>query len=111
MLRYRREDRPVIHTNGTYIHSIHMKTKGCSKDSGQGMLTPVSKGQKGMRAQAGGQYIFITDALLTFKSQQKSGDYHDDMKCTNFTEWIVEKLILIGQHSESLSWTLPPIVS
>lgn len=36
---------------------------------------------------------FIPNAQLIFKSQSKSGHYHDDMNRTNFMQWLSEKLI------------------
>ncbi|CAG4961088.1 unnamed protein product [Colias eurytheme] len=36
---------------------------------------------------------FIPDAQLIFKSQTKSGDYHDDMNRENFMKWIKDKLL------------------
>ncbi|CAH2103226.1 unnamed protein product [Euphydryas editha] len=36
---------------------------------------------------------FIDGALLMFKSQSKSSDYHDDINSTNFQKWLREKLI------------------
>ncbi|KAM3964278.1 LOW QUALITY PROTEIN: uncharacterized protein ACR2FA_001768 [Aphomia sociella] len=36
---------------------------------------------------------FIPNAQLIFKSQSKSGDYHDDINRDNFTKWLKEMLL------------------
>lgn len=57
-----------------------------------GVLKPISKGQRFIIVHAGGNYGFVENACLIFKSQTKSGDYHDDMNHTNFKKWVLEKL-------------------
>lgn len=36
---------------------------------------------------------FVKNALLIFKSGQKSGDYHESMNYDNFSKWVFNKLI------------------
>lgn len=57
-----------------------------------GVLEPISKGQRFIIVHAGGNQGFVENACLVFKSQTKSGDYHDDMNHTNFKKWVLEKL-------------------
>lgn len=62
-------------------------------DSLHGLLAPVSKGQRLIIVHAGGEQGFIPNAYVRFKSQQKTGDYHDDMNYANYEKWIKERLI------------------
>lgn len=57
-----------------------------------GVLEPISKGQRFIIVHAGSNQGFVENACLVFKSQTKSGDYHDDMNHTNFKKWVLEKL-------------------
>ncbi|RVE39844.1 hypothetical protein evm_015506 [Chilo suppressalis] len=61
-------------------------------DDEDGVLEPISKGQRFIIVHAGGNQGFVENACLVFKSQTKSGDYHDDMNHTNFKKWVLEKL-------------------
>jgi hypothetical protein len=42
---------------------------------------------------AGGHSGFIPNALVIFKSNQKTGNYHNEMNGENYTCWLKEKLI------------------
>lgn len=42
---------------------------------------------------AGGMDGFVPNALLMFKANQKSGDYHDNMNYENYSKWIQTQLI------------------
>ncbi|GBP12806.1 hypothetical protein EVAR_6129_1 [Eumeta japonica] len=42
---------------------------------------------------AGGEAGFVPNALLTFKADTKSGDYHDNMNSDNYERWLRTKLI------------------
>jgi hypothetical protein len=42
---------------------------------------------------AGGRRGFIPNALVIFKSNQKTGDYHNEMNGENYIRWLKEKLI------------------
>lgn len=53
----------------------------------------MSKGNKWIIVHAGGETGFVENALLVFKSNTKSGDYHEEMNNTNFKKWITEKLL------------------
>ncbi|XP_046685395.1 uncharacterized protein LOC124371124 [Homalodisca vitripennis] len=77
----------------TYIHSTHTKTNGWTDGTTSGLKTPLSKGQRLIIVHAGGEGGFINNALLTFKSGKKSGDYHDDMNYDNYERWVNTKLI------------------
>ncbi|KAH9638425.1 hypothetical protein HF086_007732 [Spodoptera exigua] len=80
-------------TDETYIHNTyHAKNCWQSKEE-PGLFTSESAGSRWIIAHAGSEYGFINNALLIFKSQSKSSDYHDDMNSTNFLKWMNEKLI------------------
>jgi hypothetical protein len=40
-----------------------------------------------------GKCGFVTNALFIFKSNSKTGDYHDEMNSENYIRWLNEKLI------------------
>lgn len=85
--------KPVIYLDETYIHSSHTSGKCWQGEGVEGVLEPVSKGQRYIIVHAGGDTGFVENALLVFKSNTKSGDYHDEMNSTNFKKWIIEKLV------------------
>ncbi|XP_046684781.1 uncharacterized protein LOC124370533 [Homalodisca vitripennis] len=91
--RYREEGRPIVYTDETYVHASHTKPHSWSDGSNKGLLTPISKGEYGIIVHAGNENGFIDNALLVFKSGQKSGDYHDCMNFKNYKKYLQEKLI------------------
>lgn len=93
VVKFRNEGRPVIYTDETYIHSSHTTTKEWSDNSGEGLKAPVSKGKRLIIVHAGGVNGFVPNALLIFKSGQKSGDYHHDMNFENYKRWMETQLI------------------
>ena len=42
---------------------------------------------------AGGETVFVSDALLIFKLGSKKGDYHNEMNYEYYGEWITEILM------------------
>jgi transposase len=91
--RYREDNRPIVYTDETYIHTTHAPSISWSDKSGEGMKIPISKGSRFIIVHAGSEKGFIPNALLMYKSHQKTGDYHDDMNFTNYQKWLTEKLI------------------
>lgn len=89
----RLEGRPVIFLDETYIHCTYSVSKCWQSDDEVGVLKNDSTGTRWIIVNAGGEMGFIPNALLIFKSQSKSGDYHDDMNRANFMKWLTEKLI------------------
>jgi len=87
------QPQPLIYLDETYIHSSHTSGKCWQGEGVDGVLEPVSKGQRYIIIHAGGDTGFVNNALLVFKSNTKSGDYHDDMNSTNFKKWVIEKLV------------------
>ncbi|GBP58671.1 hypothetical protein EVAR_97074_1 [Eumeta japonica] len=85
--------RPLIYLDETYIHSSHTSGKCWQGEGIEGVLEPVSKGQRYIIVHAGGDAGFVKNALTVFKSNTKSGDYHDDMNSANFKKWVIEKLV------------------
>ncbi|GBP64472.1 hypothetical protein EVAR_46236_1 [Eumeta japonica] len=59
----------------------------------KGIKKPVSKGNRLVIAYAGGEAGFVPNALLTFKVDTKSDDYHDNMISENYDRWFRTKLI------------------
>lgn len=91
--RYRNEGRPIVYTDETYVHSSHTKPSSWSDGTEHGLKTPISKGKRLIVVHAGSNQGFIPNALLVFKSNQTTGDYHHDMNNMNFEKWLVDKLI------------------
>lgn len=87
------DKKPVIYLDETYIHSSHTAGRCWQSDDIDGVLNPVSKGNRWIIVHAGGETGFVDNALLVFKSNTKSGDYHDEMNNANFKKWVTEKLI------------------
>lgn len=90
---YRQNKRPIIYNDESYIHSSHTTSHAWSSGETDGLKKPLSKGNYAIIVHAGGEEGFVNDALLTFKSGQKSGDYHDAMNYKNYEKWLTEKLI------------------
>nr|XP_026497740.1 uncharacterized protein LOC113401879 [Vanessa tameamea] len=87
------EKRPIVYLDEIYIHNTY-HTKSCwQSEKEPGLMVSESVGSRWIIAHAGTENGFINGALLMFKSQSKSSDYHDDMNSTNFLKWLREKLI------------------
>ncbi|KAJ8728903.1 hypothetical protein PYW07_006599 [Mythimna separata] len=91
--KYRDEGRPIVFTDESYVHSSHTKGKTWSDDSAKGLKRPISKGQRIVMVHAGSEAGFVPNALLMFKSGNKTGDYHDDMNFVNYEKWLQTQLI------------------
>jgi hypothetical protein len=52
-----------------------------------------SRKGKDIIVHAGGCRGFIPNALVTFKSNQKTGDYHNEINGENYICWLKEKLV------------------
>ncbi|XP_072930356.1 uncharacterized protein [Epargyreus clarus] len=87
------EKKPVVYLDETYIHSSHSTDKCWQGPDVEGDLEPVSKGNRWIIVHAGGEEGFVENALLVFKSNTKSGDYHDEMNNDNFKRWTIKKLL------------------
>lgn len=90
---YRIQGRPVVYTDETYIDTTHISSKSYSDGSTSGLKKPISKGNRLIIVHAGGEDGFIPNALLMFKANQKSGDYHNNMNAENYTKWLQTQLI------------------
>lgn len=90
---YRQENRPIIYTDESYVHSTHAQSKSWSDGTTYGLHKPMSKGQRAIIVHAGSENGFVPNALLIFKSGTKSGDYHDDMNFQNYEKWLRNQLI------------------
>lgn len=92
---FRKEGRPIVYIDETYIDSSHSQSKGwgVKKPDKSSLKKPVSKGSRTIILHAGGKMGFITNCLTMWKSRVVSGDYHHNMNFTNFSKWLREKLI------------------
>lgn len=87
------DKRPVVFLDETYIHPTYHANKCWQSDEEQGVLVSDSVGSRWIIGHAGSENGFVENALLIFKSQSKSSDYHDDMNTTNFLKWMTEKVV------------------
>ncbi|XP_063633868.1 uncharacterized protein LOC134804684 [Cydia splendana] len=90
---YRSQDRPLVYTDETYIHTSHVSGEAWTDGTEFGVKKQISTGQRLIIVHAGGKDGFIPNALLMFKANQKTGDYHDQMNFVNYEKWLKEKLI------------------
>lgn len=90
---YRAQGRPIVYTDETYIDTCHTSSKSYSDGSTSGLKKPISKGNRLIIVHAGGKDGFISNALLMFKANQKTGDYHHNMNTENYTKWLQTQLI------------------
>ncbi|KAJ3654370.1 hypothetical protein Zmor_013562 [Zophobas morio] len=91
--QYRQEGRTIVYEDETYIHSSHTQSKDWVDDKNLSLKKPISKGQRLIIVHAGYESGFIENGLLIFKSESKSGDYHNDMNSANFEKWIRNQLL------------------
>lgn len=91
--RYREMKRPIVYVDESYILATHVSSKSWTDDSVKGLFAPVSRGERLIIVNAGGEMGFIPNALLMWKAGKKSGDYHDQMNSDNYFKWLQEKLI------------------
>lgn len=91
--RLRKQGRPIIYMDETYILSSHTSSKAWSDDSSEGLHCPVSKGDRLIIVHAGGENGFVENTLLMWKSSQSSGDYHHEMNFNNYQKWVREMLV------------------
>lgn len=91
--QYRKEGRPIVYMDETYVHASHTHPHSWTDGTNSGLLSPISKGKYAIIVHAGNENGFIDNALLVFKSGQKSGDYHDCMNFNNYKRWLKDQLI------------------
>lgn len=87
------DGRPIVFMDETYLHSTHTQPQEWTDGSSAGIRVPVAKGKRLIIVHAGGKMGFIPGGLLMFRSETKSGDYHDDMNFVNFQKWLENQLI------------------
>lgn len=90
---FRSQGRPIVYTDETYIQTSHTSSKAWTDGTTSGLKQPVSKGNRLIIVHAGGKDGFVPNALLMFKANQKTGDYHNQMNFENYEKWLRCKLI------------------
>lgn len=53
----------------------------------------LTKGVRVIIVHAGSSEGFIPNALLTYRAEIKTADYHDNMNTENYLKWLKEKVI------------------
>lgn len=91
--QYRKEGRPIVYTDESYIDSSHVSGKGWSDASESGVAAPVSKGERLIFLNAGGEMGVIPNCLTMWKASKTTGDYHNNVNNAIYVKWLREKLI------------------
>jgi hypothetical protein len=68
--KYRNEGCPVLYVDETYIHGLHTKPFGWSDDTLHCLLAPVSKGQRLIIVNSGGEQGFVYNIKVTPKNRR-----------------------------------------
>ena len=81
-----------------FIDETWIDTACCNKrcwqgPSTQGLVQPVSKGQRLIMVNAGCKDGFIPGAQLIYKASCNTGDYHREMNGANFMKWVQQQLL------------------
>lgn len=87
------DKRPVVFLDETYIHPTYHASSCWQSEEEDGLLVSESAGKRFIIAHAGSEHGFVDNALLIFRSQSQSADYHDDMNTQNFMKWMAEKVV------------------
>ena len=92
--RYRREGRPIIYLDETWLNAHHSLAKCWIDSDGTGGL-PVKSGKEGrvIILHAGWEHGWIPGASLVFRGKTGTGDYHNEMNIDHFMEWFSTQLI------------------
>jgi transposase len=77
----------------SYILSSHTVGRSWSDDSSEGLHCSVSEGERLIMIHAGGENGLVENALLMWKANSNTGDYHSQMNFQNYEKWLREKLI------------------
>ncbi|XP_039745055.1 uncharacterized protein LOC120623223 [Pararge aegeria] len=93
LLRYRQENRCIVYTDESYILTNHVQNKGWGNKDGPPLKRNLSKGQRIIIVHAGSEQGFVPNALLTYKANSVSGDYHSNMNAENYEKWLKERLV------------------
>jgi hypothetical protein len=59
---YRKEGRPIVYTDESYIDSSHVSGKGWCDSSESGVAAPISKGERLIFLNAGGKWDLFPTA-------------------------------------------------
>ena len=91
--------RPVVFQDDTWLNAHHSVKKSWNlnddqhRDMSGGHTVPPGLGGRLIINHAGSKEGWVPNALLTFKANSSSGDYHDNMNGENFLKWLREQLI------------------
>ncbi|KAK9717585.1 hypothetical protein QE152_g23664 [Popillia japonica] len=76
--RYVQDNRPIIFTDESYIHSSHTQSKEWADDTTRGLKKPMSKGKRLIMVHAGGKAGFIPNRMMMIMSHMKN--FHQTKK-------------------------------
>lgn len=71
--QYRKEKRPIIFTNESYVNLTHISGKSWSDGSQEGICTPLSKGERHIFLHTGEKWDLLKTALLCGELISKQG--------------------------------------
>ena len=90
---YRERGLPLIYIDESWIDTAYTAKKCWQHEDEDGVLEPISRGQRLIIVHGGGNFCFVPNALLIYKAKSCTGDYHNEMNGENFKKWITEKLM------------------
>ncbi|XP_054276557.1 uncharacterized protein LOC128995564 [Macrosteles quadrilineatus] len=93
MRQFRREGRPIVYTDETYVVTNHVTPSSWQDSTNGGLHVPVGNGDRLIIVHAGGEDGFIPNTFLQWKASQSTGDYHKNMNTVNYEKWVQEKLL------------------
>lgn len=95
MLREKKDDRPVVYLDETWVNQNHSRTLVWQDEhNSMGLKVPTGKGGRLIVCHAGcARYGFIEGSKLVFRSNSGNTiDYHDQMNSEVFKRWFIQLL-------------------
>ena len=98
--RNRREGRPVVYLDETWVNAhdgvekmwVENDPRAIGGTKG-GIRKPSDKGNRLIILHAGSENGWINRADFVFKSKKASSEYHDEMTSEHFEEWLHDSLM------------------
>ncbi|XP_043262779.1 uncharacterized protein LOC122403884 [Colletes gigas] len=91
--QYRKANRNIIYIDETWADNTLSFGKCWQSEETLGIVKNMSSSHRYIIVHAGGKSGFVNNALLMFKANSTSGDYHGQMNAINFEKWMTEKLL------------------
>ncbi len=86
--------RPEVYLDETFINKNHSNQfTWYSDEDGPYVNKPAGKGERLIIVNAITQKGWVKNAQLVFQAKKKTGDYHGQMDCDNFSRWFTNQLL------------------